>query len=84
MKKEAGNHQTQLKELVEKLKSGELDSRNIEEVAKETEKAFTIMKTYLDEEPDSAEAIEFLCLAEEGEVTYYEVLSAMTKGFKNR
>ena len=84
MKKEAGNHQTQLKELVEKLKSEELDSRNIEEVAKETEKAFTIMKTYLGEEPDSAEAIEFLCLAEGGEVAYYEVLSSMTKGFKNR
>ena len=42
------------------------------------------MKTYLGEEPDSSEAIEFLCLAEGGEVTHYEVLSAMTKGVKNR
>jgi ferritin-like protein len=86
MRKEAGNHQIQLEELVEKLsKSEELDSENIQEVAKETtQKASEIMKTYLGEEPDSSEAIEFLCLAEGGEVTHYEVLSAMTKGVKNR
>ena len=42
------------------------------------------MKTYLGEDPDSSEAIEFLCLAESGEVTHYEVLNAMTKGVKNR
>jgi type VII secretion effector (TIGR04197 family) len=71
MKKEADNHQTQLEELVEKLsQSEELDSENIQEVAKETEqKASEIMKIYLGEEPDSAEAIEFLCLAEGDEVT---------------
>jgi rubrerythrin len=39
---------------------------------------------YLEEKPDSSEAIEFLCLAEGGEVTHYEVLSAMTKGIKNK
>jgi ferritin-like metal-binding protein YciE len=37
----------------------------------------------LGEDPDSSEA-EFLCLAEGDEVTHYEVLSAMTKGVKNR
>ena len=42
------------------------------------------MKTYLEEDPDSSEAIEFLCLAEGGEVTHFEVLSAMTKGVKNK
>ena len=36
------------------------------------------MSTYLGESPDSSEAIEFLCLVEGGEVTHYEVLSAMT------
>jgi hypothetical protein len=36
------------------------------------------------EDPDSSEALEFLCLAEGGEVTHYKVLSAMTKGVKNR
>jgi ferritin-like protein len=86
MRKEASNHQIQLEELVEKLSQSEdLDSENIREVAKETtQKASEIMKTYLGEEPDSSEAIEFLCLAEGGEVTHYEVLSAMTKGVKNR
>src|SRR5215218_6766092 len=86
MRKEAGNHQIQLEELVEKLsKSEELDSENIQEVAKETtQKAAEIMKTYLGEDPDNSEAIEFLCLAEGGEVTHYEVLNAMTKGIKNK
>ena len=37
------------------------------------------MQTYLGLNPDSSEAIEFLCLAEGGEVTHYEVLSAMSK-----
>ena len=43
-----------------------------------------MMKTYLGDDPDSSEAIEFLCLAEGGEVTHYEVLSALTKGVKNK
>jgi rubrerythrin len=42
------------------------------------------MKTYLGDDPDSSEAIEFLCLAEGGEVTHYEVMSAMTKGIKDK
>lgn len=37
------------------------------------------MKTYLGENPDASEAIEFLCSAERGEVTHYEILGAMTK-----
>lgn len=40
------------------------------------------MKIYLDENPDSSEAIEFLCLGEGGEVTYYE--GAMTNGIKDK
>jgi hypothetical protein len=44
------------------------------------------MQTYLGNEPDSSEAIEFLCLAETGEVTHYEVLDAIMKKskFKNK
>jgi rubrerythrin len=42
------------------------------------------MKIYIGEDPDSSEAIEFLCLAEGGEVTHYEVLDAMAKGVKNK
>jgi ferritin-like metal-binding protein YciE len=86
MKKEANNHQIQIEELVEKLSgSEELDPKNIQEVAEETkQKASEMMKIYLGEEPDSSEAIEFLCLAEGGEVTHYEVLNAMAKSVKNR
>lgn len=82
MQREAGNHQSKLEQLVHKL-SGSLDSAKIQEAAQETErKATEIMKIYLGEDPDSSEAIEFLCLAEGGEVTHYEVLSAIAKKVK--
>jgi hypothetical protein len=85
MKKQANNHQSNLEELLPALGSDGLSSENIQTAAQETEqKATEIMKTYLGEDPDSSEAIEFLCLAEGGEVTHYEVLNAMTKGVKNR
>ena len=41
-----------------------------------------MMKTYLGQDPDSSEAIEFLCLAEGGEVTHYEVLESHSKKSK--
>src|ERR671932_2334167 len=79
MKKQANNHQTDLEELILSPSLG-LDSPNIQKVANETvQKASEMMNTYLGESPDSSEAIEFLCLAEGGEVTHYEVLDAMTK-----
>jgi rubrerythrin len=85
MKKQANNHQANLEELIPALESEGLSSQNIQNAATETEqKAAEMMKTYLGEDPDSSEAIEFLCLAEGGEVTHYEVLSALTKGVKNR
>lgn len=86
MKKQANNHQTKMEDLVSKLsKSDSLDSSKIQETATETEqKATKMMETYLGEDPDSQEALEFLCLAEAGEVTHYQVLSAMTKGIKNK
>ena len=85
MKKQANNHQANLEELIPSLESEGLSSENIQKAAQDTEqKAAEMMKTYLGEDPDSSEAIEFLCLAEGGEVTHYEVLSAMTKGVKNR
>jgi rubrerythrin len=85
MKKQANNHESNLEELIPALESEGLSSENIQTAAQETEqKATEIMKTYLGEDPDSSEAIEFLCLAEGGEVTHYEVLNAMTKGVKNR
>jgi rubrerythrin len=85
MKKQANNHQANLEELIPALESEGLSSEKIQNAATETEqKAAEMMKTYLGEDPDSSEAIEFLCLAEGGEVTHYEVLSAMTKGVKNK
>ena len=42
------------------------------------------METYLGQDPDSQDALEFLCLAGGGEVTHYEVLSTMTRGIKNK
>jgi rubrerythrin len=86
MRKQANNHQTDLEELIGNLSESQgLDSSKIQEVANETaQKASQIMNTYLGESPDSSEAIEFLCLAEGGEVTHYEVLSAMTKLIKDR
>jgi hypothetical protein len=85
MKKQANNHQSNLENLIPALESEGLSSENIQNAATETEqKAAEMMKTYLGEDPDSSEAIEFLCLAEGGEVTHYDVLSAMTKGVKNK
>jgi len=85
MRQEASNHQRKLEQLVQKL-SGSLDLAKIQETAQETEqKASEMMKTYLGKDPNSSEAIEFLCLAEGDEVTHYEVLSILaTKKFKNK
>jgi ferritin-like metal-binding protein YciE len=84
MRDQANNHQMNLEELMLSTSQG-LDSTNIQKVANETaQKASEMMKIYLGESPDSSEAIEFLCLAEGGEVTHYEVLSAMTKLVKDR
>ena len=83
MKKQANNHQANLEDLIPALESEGLSSENIHNAATETEqKAAQMMKTYLGEDPDSSEAIEFLCLAEGGEVTHYEVLSANDKRCK--
>jgi hypothetical protein len=85
MKKQANTHQANLEELIPALESEGIGSQNIQNAAQETEqKAAEMMKTYLGDDPDSSEAIEFLCLAEGGEVTHFEVLSAMTKGVKNK
>jgi len=82
MQSQAGNHQSKLEETVQNLAnvSEELDSSKIQEVAQETtQKCSSMMQTYLGQDPDSSEALEFLCLAEGGEVTHYEVLAAIAK-----
>jgi hypothetical protein len=84
MKEEASNQEQRMEELIQKLtESDDLDSENIESTANETaEKVSRIMETYLGEEPDTQEALEFLCLAEGGEVTHYEVLASIAKDVK--
>lgn len=85
MKNQANNHQTNLEELVPDLASEGLSIESIQKTASETKrKAYEIMKTYLGEDPDNWEAIEFLCLAEGEEVVHYELLNTMAKEIKNR
>jgi len=86
MKEEAGNQEKEMKELVQELSDSDgFDPSTIEEKAEETaEKVSKIMETYLGEDPDTQEALEFLCLAEGGEVAHYEVLASVAKDVKNK
>jgi hypothetical protein len=82
MQSQAGNHQSKLEEVVQNLADGsdKLDPTKVQQVAQQTaQKCASMMQTYLGVDPDSSEAIEFLCLAEGGEITHYEVLAAMSK-----
>jgi hypothetical protein len=87
MKDEANSHEEKIMKLisdiVDEKEDLKISQENIEQTAKETEKkAVKMMKTYLGEDPDSSEAIEFLAIAEGGEVIHYEVLNAISKNFK--
>lgn len=86
MKEEASEQEKEMEELVKDLVESEgFDEDTIEEKTEETaEKASKIMETYLGEDPDTQEALEFLCLAEGGEVTHYEVLASVAKDVKNK
>lgn len=85
---EASTHEEKIQEVISIFsedKNVQLDVAKVEESAIETEeKATQIMKTYLGEEPDTSEALEFLCLAEGGEVSHYEVLQAICGNFDNK
>jgi hypothetical protein len=84
---EANSHEEKIQKVISSLSEDKdigLDKDKVEETANETEqKATTMMKTYLGENPDTSEAVEFLCLAEGGEVTHYEVLSTICQNFDN-
>ena len=86
MKAEANKQQQEMEELIKEIAEDEgFDLRNINSVSEETaQKAAKMMETYLGEDPDTQEALEFLCLAEGAEVTHYEVLSSITKEVKSR
>ena len=86
MKEEASQQEQEMQDLVEDLVDSDgFDQGTIDEKAEETaEKVSEIMETYLGDEPDNQEALEFLCLAEGGEVTHYEVLNSVSKDVKNK
>jgi ferritin-like metal-binding protein YciE len=86
MKKEAGDHQRRIEQVMQGLSESEgLDQQNIRQNAEEaSQKASQMMQTYLGEDPDTLDALEFLCLAEGGEVTHYEVLDELAKEVKNK
>ncbi|HKQ20914.1 MAG TPA: hypothetical protein VJS91_02650 [Nitrososphaeraceae archaeon] len=86
MIEEASQQEEEMQDLVKDLVESEgFDQETIEEKAEETaEKASKMMETYLGEDPDTQEALEFLCLAEGGEVTHYEVLASISKDVKNK
>lgn len=86
MKEQAGKQESEMEDLVEQLAdSDDIDADAVNSTAEETaEKASKIMETYLGEDPDTQEALEFLCLAEGGEVTHYEVLTSLAKDLKNK
>ena len=86
MKEEASQQEEEMSTLVKDLEDSDgFDQGKIDEKAEETaEKASKIMETYLGDEPDNQEALEFLCLAEGGEVAHYEVLASVSKDVKNK
>ena len=63
MKKEANEQQREMEKLIEEIAENEgFDVENINSVSEETaQKASKMMETYLGEEPDTQEALEFLC-----------------------
>jgi ferritin-like metal-binding protein YciE len=86
MRDEASKQEQEMHELVQHLNESDgFEVATIEDKAEETaDKASKIMETYLGEDPDTQEALEFLCLAEGGEVTHYEVLTSVAKQVKNK
>ena len=86
MREEASQQEEEMQDIVKDLvETDGFDQETIDEKAEETaEKVSKMMKTYLGEEPDTQEALEFLCLAEGGEVTHYEVLNSVAKDVKNK
>jgi ferritin-like metal-binding protein YciE len=81
-----GDHQRRIEQVMQAVSESEgLDEQSIREHAEETsQKASQMMQTYLGENPDTLDALEFLCLAEAGEVTHYEVLDELAKKVKDK
>jgi hypothetical protein len=86
MKSEAADHQKKIEKLMQRISESEgLNQDAIRQHAEEaSQKASQMMQTYLGEDPDTLDALEFLCFAEGGEVTHYEVLSEVGKELKEK
>ncbi len=86
MRSEAANHQKKIEKLMQSVSKSEgLNQDSIRQHAEDaSQKASQMMQTYLGEDPDTLDALEFLCLAEGGEVTHYEVLSEVAKELKEK
>lgn len=83
---EAGKHEDKLQTLMDiAIKSEGLEESSIEEHAEEAlQKTSEMMKTYLGEDPDELDALEFLSIAEGGEVVHYEVLKKLAGKVKDK
>jgi ferritin-like metal-binding protein YciE len=77
MKSEAASHQKNIEKLMQTI--SEAEGLNQDSIRQHAQEASQIMQTYLGEDPDTLDALEFLCLAEGSEVTHYEVLSEVAK-----
>jgi rubrerythrin len=86
MKNDAAGHQKKIEKIMQKISESEgLNQDNIRQHSEEAaQKASQMMQTYLGDDPDTLDALEFLCLAEGGEVTHYEVLSEIAKELKEK
>src|SRR5687768_18042184 len=86
MRNEAAGHQKKIEKLMQRVSESEgLNEDSIRQHAEEaSQKASQMMQTYLGEDPDTLDALEFLCLAQAGEVTHYEVLDELAKKVKDK
>jgi hypothetical protein len=86
MRNEAAKQEFEMQDLVQELSdSGGFDSSKIKENAMGTVlKTSLIMETYLGDNPDTQEALEFLCLMEGVEVMNYKVLKTTAKVLNNK
>ena len=86
MRNEAAKQEFEMQDLVQELSDSDgFDSSKIKENAVGTVlKTSLIMETYLGDNPDTQEALEFLCLMEGVEVMNYKVLKTTAKVLNNK
>ena len=81
VKDQASEQEERMHRFAQELsEAGKFNAKTIDDTANVTaEKVSKIMETYLGDDPDTQEALEFLCLVVGAEVTHYNVLSAVAK-----